>query len=114
MEKTLALGVIGAGSIWKAHEKNLALIGGARVAAVCDQAAANREAVAAAHGARAYEQIADLFAGESGLDRFDGQQGVGRLLQSSASPTGGRCCPSVGRSARALFDLPFPQTRAMP
>jgi predicted dehydrogenase len=68
MEKTLALGVIGAGSIWKAHEKNLALIGGARVAAVCDQAAANREAVAAAHGARAYEQIADLFAGESGLD----------------------------------------------
>jgi predicted dehydrogenase len=68
MESTLALGVIGAGSIWKAHEKNLALIGGARVAAVCDPVAAHREAVAEAHGARAYERIADLFAGEGGLD----------------------------------------------
>jgi predicted dehydrogenase len=64
-EHVVRLGAIGTGGIWGAHRKNLAALGGNEIVAVCDVSDANREKAAAATGARAYVDTAEMFAQET-------------------------------------------------
>jgi predicted dehydrogenase len=68
-DRVVKLAVIGAGGIWNgAHTKNLALLGGNQVVAVCDIAEPALRKAAEANKARAYDHMDKLFAAEKDLD----------------------------------------------
>ncbi|MDZ7711571.1 MAG: NAD-dependent epimerase/dehydratase family protein [Roseovarius sp.] len=61
-DKVIKVGLIGAGYIAGWHAAALRLVPGVRLAAVCDLSASAAEALAAAHGARAFASVDDLIA----------------------------------------------------
>ncbi|MGK8233313.1 NAD-dependent epimerase/dehydratase family protein [Roseovarius sp. MS2] len=62
MSKAINVGLIGAGYIAGWHAEALKLTPGARLAAVCDLSTSAAEALAAAHGARAFAALDDMIA----------------------------------------------------
>ena len=63
-QQTLRIGAVGLGGIWNEHAKNLAIMGGNTVVAVCDLNEEIRTKAAAELGARAYADIDEMFAAE--------------------------------------------------
>jgi predicted dehydrogenase len=66
-DKTVKIGAIGVGGIWKAHAKNLSLLGGNRVVAMCDMNPEHRS-MAEAIGANFYSSVNAMVEAESELD----------------------------------------------
>jgi predicted dehydrogenase len=60
-EREVRLGAIGTGGIWNTHRKNLAVLGGNEIVAVCDVSEANRDKAAAETGATAYADASAMF-----------------------------------------------------
>jgi predicted dehydrogenase len=63
-QQPLRIGAVGLGGIWNEHAKNLAMMGGNTVVAVCDVNVEIRTKAAAELGARAYADIDEMFATE--------------------------------------------------
>lgn len=67
-ESVLKLAAIGTGGVWGTHAKNLAIIGGNQVVAICDTNQESRDKWTKSLGARGYESIDALFEAEKQLD----------------------------------------------
>lgn len=65
---TLNIAAVGTGGIWNAHAKNLSVIGGNKIVAVCDVNDDNRKKHAEANNARGYADIRQMLAAEKEID----------------------------------------------
>lgn len=67
-DNVVNLAIVGTGGIWNAHARNLATLGGSRIAAVCDVSEENRARAVVATGARGYADIAQMLETEREID----------------------------------------------
>ncbi len=67
MQHELRLAAVGTGGIWNTHAKNLQILGGNRVIAVCDLSQENREQAAAQLGTQPHADLGELLERE-GVD----------------------------------------------